>query len=121
MVRWKKGRFAFNIGVEHPIATEAGLNLETGSLVMEGFRRVDEWRLIEGSFDFDEVLYPDRVAIERLGSDPRLTTQEQSVLAAIDGARTIREIVGNMNGSSFELCKIVYQLLNSRLVRRKGA
>jgi DNA-binding response OmpR family regulator len=121
VVRWKRGRFAFNIGVEHPIATEAGLDLETGSLVMEGFRRVDEWRLIEGSFDFDEVLYPDRVAIERLGSEGNLTVQERSVLHAIDGARTIREIVGNMTGSSFDLCKIVYQFLNSRLVRRKAA
>ncbi len=121
VVRWKRGRFAFNIGVEHPIANQAGLNLETGSLVMEGFRRVDEWRLIEGSFDFDEVLYPDRVAIERLGSEGSLTAQERMVLHAIDGTRTIREILGNVNASSFDLCKIVYQFLNSRLVRRKAA
>jgi DNA-binding response OmpR family regulator len=121
VVRWKTGRFSFVIGVEHPIAKKAALNLETGSLVMEGFRRVDEWRLIEGSFDFDEVLYPDPVAIERLGNENNLTVQERSVLEAIDGARTIREIVDEMEGSSFDLCKIVYQFLNSRLVRRKAA
>jgi hypothetical protein len=88
---------------------------------MEGFRRVDEWRLIEGSFDFDEVLFPDPVAIERLGSESNLTMKERTVLEAIDGERTIREIVGSMGGSSFDLCKIVYQFLNSRLVRRKAA
>jgi len=121
VVRWQKGRFSFIVGSEHPLALKTALGLETGSLVMEGFRRVDEWRLIEGSFDFDEVLVPDPMAIERISNENHLTHKERSVLGAIDGARTIREIVGEMGGSSFDLCKIVYQFLNSRLVRRKAA
>ena len=120
-VRWSSGRFAFTVGAENPAATKAALAMETGALVMEGFRRVDEWRLIEGSFDFDEVLFKDIVAIERLGEEANLTRQERHVLEAIDGERTIREIVDAMNISSFELCKILYQFLNSRLVRRKAA
>jgi CheY-like chemotaxis protein len=121
VVRWKTGRFAFTVGAENLAATKAALGIETGGLVMEGFRRVDEWRLIEGSFDFDEVLYHDTVAIERLGQDANLTRQERAVLSAIDGERTIREIVDLTGGSSFELCKILYQFLNSRLVRRRAA
>ena len=121
VVRWKLGRFAFTVGADNLAATKAALGIETGGLVMEGFRRVDEWRLIEGSFDFDEVLYHDTVAIERLGQDANLTRQERAVLSAIDGERTIREIVDLTGGSSFELCKILYQFLNSRLVRRRAA
>jgi CheY-like chemotaxis protein len=121
VVRWKIGRFAFTVNAETPAATKAALGIETGGLVMEGFRRVDEWRLIEGSFDFDEVLYHDTVAIERLDQDANLTRQEREVLGAIDGQRTIREIVDRTGGSSFELCKILYQFLNSRLVRRRAA
>jgi len=121
VVRWKIGRFTFTVGGENPAASKAALSLETGGLVMEGFRRVDEWRVIEGSFDFDEVLYHDTVAIERLGQDTNLTRQERAVLSAIDGQRTIREIVDLTGGSSFELCKILYQFLNSRLVRRRAA
>ncbi|HTA92656.1 MAG TPA: DUF4388 domain-containing protein [Polyangiaceae bacterium] len=121
VVRWNKGRFAFTVGAETLAASKAALGIETGGLVMEGFRRVDEWRLIEGSFDFDEVLYHDTVAIERLGEDANLTRQERAVLSAIDGERTIREIVDLAGGSSFELCKIMYQFLNSRLVRRRAA
>ena len=121
VVRWNKGRFAFTVGAENIAASKAALGIETGGLVMEGFRRVDEWRLIEGSFDFDEVLYHDTVAIERLGEDANLTRQERAVLSAIDGERTIREIVDLTGGSSFELCKILYQFLNSRLVRRRAA
>jgi DNA-binding response OmpR family regulator len=119
VVRWKNGRFSFNVGVDHPPATRAALGMETSALVMEGFRRVDEWRLIEGSFDFDDVLYPDQGAIERLDSETNLTGPERNVLAAIDSEKTIRELVNQVPGSSFEVCKILYQLLNSRLVRRK--
>lgn len=119
VVRWKSGRFAFNVDVENPAATKAALAMETSALVMEGFRRVDEWRLIEGSFDFDDVLYPDQGAIERL-HEINLTPEERKVLAAIDGQRTIRELVNETPQSSFEVCKILYQLLNSRLVRRKN-
>ena len=120
VVRWKSGRFAFSVGAENPTSAKAALALETSALVMEGFRRVDEWRLIEGSFDFDDVLYPDQGAIERLDSETNLTKGERSVLAAIDSEKTIRELVGQMPQSSFEVCKILYQLLNSRLVRRKA-
>jgi len=120
VVRWNAGRFSFTVGGESALARRAALDLETSALVMEGFRRVDEWRLIEGSFDFDEVLFPDPVAIERI-NDASLTRQERQVLGRIDGERTIREIVGGMEGSSFEVCKILFQFLNSRLVRRKGA
>jgi DNA-binding response OmpR family regulator len=119
VVRWKSGRFSFSVGVEHPPAVKAALGMETSALVMEGFRRVDEWRLIEGSFDFDDVLYRDQGAIERLDSETNLTGPERNVLAAIDSEKTIRELVNQMPGSSFEVCKILYQLLNSRLVRRK--
>jgi DNA-binding response OmpR family regulator len=120
VVRWRTGRFSFTVGAELPAAAKAALGMETSALVMEGFRRVDEWRLIEGSFDFDDVLFPDPVAIERLGEEANLKGEERAVLSAIDGEKTIREIVNGASGSSFEVCKILYQLLNSRLVRRKA-
>jgi DNA-binding response OmpR family regulator len=119
VVRWKSGRFSFNVDVENAAASKAALGMETSALVMEGFRRVDEWRLIEGSFDFDDVLYADQGAVERL-HEMNLTPEERNVLAAIDGQRTIRELVNQTPQSSFEVCKILYQLLNSRLVRRKS-
>jgi hypothetical protein len=121
LVRWLKGRFVFHVSVDNAIAEKAKLELNTGALIMEGFRRVDEWRLIEGTFDFDEVLFRDQVAIERIGDDSKLTAKERSVLEAIDGERTVRELVDEMGGSSFEVCKILFQFVNSRLVRRKAA
>ncbi len=119
VVRWKTGRFTFTVGIPPEVST-VRLGLSTSALVMEGFRRVDEWRLIEGTFDFEEVLARDEGAIERVGTESKLTKREQAVLEAIDGERTVREIVDFMEGSSFELCKIIYQFLNSRLVRRRS-
>ncbi|HMA97454.1 MAG TPA: response regulator [Polyangiaceae bacterium] len=119
VVRWQQGRFAFDVGYIDPAARQVGLQLPIGALTMEGFRRVDEWRLIEGSFDFDEVLYRDDLTIDRTKED--LTPEEQQVLGAVDGISTIREIIHANAGSSFEVCKILYQFLNSRLVRRKVA
>jgi hypothetical protein len=120
LVRWKTGRFAFEVGESDEAAQQLALHIPITALVMEGFRRVDEWRLIEGTFDFDEVLFRDEIAIDRLG-DHDLTLQERTVLEAIDGERTVREIVEDSRGNSFELCKILYQFVNSRLVRRKAA
>jgi hypothetical protein len=120
LVRWEKGRFAFLEGLISPESTMAQLGLATGALLMEGFRRVDEWRRIEGSFDFDEVLYPDPAAIERAGQE-QLTAQEHTILSAIDGERTIRQIVDQVPANTFDVCRILYQFLSSRLVRRKAA
>jgi DNA-binding response OmpR family regulator len=119
LVRWQNGRFVFHVGTPNPIAEKSKLGLPTAGLVMEGFRRVDEWRVIEGSFDFDEVLYRDPTAFEQLGDTSQLTPRERQVLGSIDGEATVREVVDQMGGSSFDVCKILYQLLNSRLVRRR--
>ena len=121
VVRWKKGRFQFVAAANNPIAKKAELQLAVAGLILEGFRRVDEWSLIEGSFDFNEVLFRDHAAIKALAERSKLTPQERAVLDAINGERTVREIVDVMGGSSFELCKILYQFLNSRLVRRHAA
>lgn len=116
IVRWRSGRFRFVSQAESQLAERAELGLPTAGLVMEGFRRVDEWRLIEGSFDFDDVLYRDEPALNKLGSS-ELTLVERKVLAAIDGEKTIAELIDELDQSSFETCKVLYRFLNSRLVK----
>jgi hypothetical protein len=119
VLRWPKGRFTFSKAVvDQPDV--ARLGLPVASIVMEGFRRVDEWRLVEESIHFDEVLLRDQVALDALGSS-KLTRQELLVLDAIDGQRTVREIIANVDVGSFDACKILYQFLQSRLVRRRAA
>jgi hypothetical protein len=120
-VRWRSGRFTFENGESSPEATLAQLALAPGGLLMEGVRRVDEWQLIEGSFKFDDVLKPDENAISRsLGRDD-WTSQEERVLEAVDGKRTVRQIVDYVDASTFDTCKMLYQFLKSRLIRSRAA
>jgi CheY-like chemotaxis protein len=120
VLRWPKGRFSFSREMMKDQSEVSKLGLPVASIVMEGFRRVDEWRLIEGSIHFDEVLLRDQVAVDAMGSE-KLTRQEQLVLDAIDGARSVREVLGNVDVGSFDACKILYQFLQSRLVRHRAA
>ncbi|HKQ71737.1 MAG TPA: response regulator [Polyangiaceae bacterium] len=119
VLRWPRGHFGFSKDIEDR-GDVARLGLPVASIVMEGFRRVDEWRLIEESIHFDEVLLRDQVALDALGAE-KLTRQEQLMLDAIDGQRTVREVIGNVDVGSFDACKILYQFLQSRLVRRRAA
>ncbi len=119
-VRWRNGRFSFDVGQSCPEATMAQLALNPGGLLMEGFRRVDEWQLIEGSFKFDDVIMPDQAAIERLSERSEFEPLEELVLATIDGKLNVRQIVDEVDASTFDVCKALYQFLNSGMVRRKG-
>jgi DNA-binding response OmpR family regulator len=121
VVRWPGGRFEFRLDPLPPLAESARLALPVASVVMEGFRRVDEWRIVEETLgSFDSVLLADLGAVDALGLD-RLAKPEQKLLDMIDGEKTVREIVAHSHMSSFDACKILFSLLEARLVRRRAA
>jgi hypothetical protein len=121
LLRWQKGRFEFRRQSPSPQADRAKLSLPVASVVMEGFRRVDEWRVVEASLgSFDSVLQRDPMAIEALGVE-RLSRSEGVVLDIIDGERTIRELLAASHMSSFDACRILLQFLEARIVRRRQA
>jgi DNA-binding response OmpR family regulator len=121
VLRWPRGRFDFVHESLPALAESAHLSLPVASVVMEGFRRVDEWRLVEvGLGDFEAVLQLDSVAVDA-ASVERLARSEQRMLKIVDGERTVREIVAESHMSSFDACKILYQLIEARLVRRRAA
>jgi DNA-binding response OmpR family regulator len=119
VLRWPGGRFEFRCERPPPLAESAKLGLPVASVVMEGFRRVDEWRLVEsGLGSFDSVLLKDPVAVDAIDVD-RLARAEQRLLDMVDGERTVREIIKQSHMSSFDACKILFQLIEARLVRRR--
>lgn len=121
VLRWPRGHFEFRLGPMPALAESAQLALPVASVVMEGFRRVDEWRVVEtGLGNFESILQPDSVAIE-VADVERLAKQEQRLLAMVDGECTVREIIEQSHMSSFDACKILFQLLEARLVRRRAS
>jgi CheY-like chemotaxis protein len=118
MLRWPYGRFTFTKEPFRPEADMAKLSLGVSALVLEGFRRVDEWRLMEGTINFDQVLVVDQFALEGL-SPGQVTRSEKLVLDAVNGARTVSEVVKESTVGSFDAVKIVYQFLQSRVLRTR--
>jgi DNA-binding response OmpR family regulator len=121
VLRWPKGWFEFRIALAPVLARKAKLGLPVASVVMEGFRRVDEWRLVEqGLGSFESVLVRDPVAIDTVPVED-LSRPERVVLEAIDGERTVRAIIAASHMSSFDACRILLQFLEARIVRRRLA
>jgi hypothetical protein len=67
------------------------------------------------------VLFRDELYIETLSDHQEIRLEEKRALGMIDGDRTVGEVLDAMGGSSFESCKILYRLLNGRLVKRRSA
>jgi CheY-like chemotaxis protein len=121
VLRWGHGRFRFEAQATHPAAQQAALGLHSDVLVMEAVRRLDEWQRM------GEILASESVVLRRMESGvsslPRheMHRDQLRVLDAIDGHRTIREIVMFLEMSSFETYKILQQLLKTRFVAPSAA
>jgi DNA-binding response OmpR family regulator len=120
VMRWGGGRFFFRQTEERPAhVAEAKLNLAVEQLLMEGFRRVDEWSLIEQVIhSFDIVFQRGEDAIRDFGVE-RLQPEELLVLDLVDGQNCVRDIVEKSRMGSFDTCKLLYRLLSTRLIRKR--
>ncbi len=119
-LRWRWGRFVFTAGRELPApVVEASLELDVEAILMEGFRRVDEWHLIERAIDdFDLVFLRNEDAVAQMGRG-RLTREELAILELVNGKNTVKDIVRKSRMGSFEVSKMLYRLLSIKLVRRR--
>jgi CheY-like chemotaxis protein len=115
LVRWQTGSFWFIHEPASEEAVAAKLGLGVPGLIFEGFRRVDEWRLMEGKILWDNVMSVDEATLKPLSDS--LTRPERMVIAAVDGVRTVTEIVNECDLAHFDALKVLYQLQGSRVLR----
>jgi CheY-like chemotaxis protein len=120
ILRWRHGRFRFRAGLElPPMVLDAALGLDVEAVLMEGYRRVDEWHLIERAIDnFDVVFLRNEDAVAQMGRG-RLTREELAVLELVNGKNTVKDIVRQSRMGSFEVSKMLYRLSSIKLVRRR--
>ena len=120
VLRWNFGRFTFRSTKEIPaVAVDASLGLSIEGVLMEGFRRVDEWHLIEREIDnFDVVFLRNEDALAQMGRG-RLTREELTVLELVTGKNNVKEIVRQSRMGSFEVSKMLYRLLSIKLLRKR--
>jgi hypothetical protein len=92
LLSWESGSFKFYEN-QYPTEEEITVDLSAENVILEGIRRIDEInRLKEALPDFDTIL---RIApaIAGIRKDISLDMAEWNVLALVDGARSISEIV----------------------------
>ena len=123
-LRWTHGFFQFKRATDADdaaalvtLARGAALAINVDRLLLEGYRRVDEWRVIERVVDsFDRVFVRDET---KISSMPRgtFTREELAVLERIDGRLTVREIVRALRMGSFDVSRVLFRLLRTKLIR----
>jgi DNA-binding response OmpR family regulator len=120
VLRWSKGRFEFRREPASAVAENARLGLPVAALVMEGFRRVDEWRVLEKTLgSFDAVLVREDLALGKLDA-AELPERERRMLDLVDGERTVRQLIAGSHMSSFDACRVLVQFLEARVLRRRA-
>jgi hypothetical protein len=119
-LRWRAGFFQLRRTDDlPPLARDAALGLSVDRMLLEGYRRVDEWRIIEREVSgFDEVFVRND---HKIGDLPRgtLTRDELAVLEQIDGRQSVREVMRKLRMGSFDLSSILFRLRRVRLVRKR--
>lgn len=115
LVRWPHGRFWFSRDPHTAEAEKARLALGVGPLVLEGFRRVDEWRVMEGTIVWEDIVVVDEAVLQQVGEN--LNNAERMLLSVVDGKRDVNEIVEESDLARFDALKIIYQFLSSRVLR----
>ena len=107
LMGWSEGYFSFEDGAAPPWA-DAAARIPTEALLMEAARRIDEWSRIEAKV-------PHLGVVPRLdggGNEGQLQLipLEWEVLAAIDGARDLRDIADGLGRPEFEVARAAYGL-----------
>ncbi len=120
VLRWRFGNFSFRRTRELPhAAADAALGLDVEGILMEGFRRVNEWHLIEREVEnFDLVFLRNEDAVAQMGRG-RLTREELAVLELVNGKNTVKDIIRRSRMGSFDVSKMLYRLLSIKLIRRR--
>lgn len=120
LLKWDHGRFAFRPGEDAgAAAAEAALGISVQGVLMEGFRRVEEWHLIRREIDdFDLVFVRNDEALAGLGRG-HLTRDELAVLELVNGKNTVKDIVRHSRMGSFDVSQILHRLFTVKLVRRR--
>lgn len=106
---WSEGDFRF-LDDELPQMEMVPLRIDVTGIIMEGTRRVDEWPRLREVIPDDSVV---PAIVKPLPGDLDLNDAEQRVVEAIDGRRTIADIVLESRSSSFLVCSTIHQLIHS--------
>jgi hypothetical protein len=109
---WKEAEFRF-IDDELPTMEMVPLEVDVTRIIMEGSRRIDEWnritRLIPGRDAVPEVISPIDTA--------SLHEVTRRIVEAVNGHRSIEELILESRSSHFKVAKTVCEFLEAGLMK----
>lgn len=116
---WHDGDFYF-IDDELPKMEMIPLQVDVTGIIMEGTRRVDEWSRIRELVP-NEAVVPtptgEMNVVPKVGDDDEDEDVQEQVIRAVDGKRTIAEIVLESRSSAFMVSSIVCALMRRKQVK----
>jgi hypothetical protein len=110
---WNDGEFYF-VDDELPRMEMIPLQVDVTGIIMEGTRRVDEWARIRELVP-NEAVIP--VLTGELPPDEELEEVEEPIVRAIDGRRTIADIVLESRSSAFTVSSTVCALVRMGMAK----
>lgn len=143
---WKSGTYAFEQG-EVEFDPAAGIAIRAESILMEGFRMVDEWPVVKRTIssyeltferlkelplsapkadDFDDALddaFTEEKKVENKGEFQSVGENERNVYNLVQPGRDVRKLVDLSCLGEFETCKALLNLVNLgylKVIRPEG-
>ncbi len=92
------------------------VSMDVEHIILEGARRIEEWSQIKDvirSYHDVYVINPNPAASGAI----KLTPSEWRVVSFLDGKRDISSIADGAGMSRFEVCRVVYGLINMNMIR----
>jgi hypothetical protein len=112
LLGWQEGRFAF---LKNVAPAERTIFDDLQNLLLDGLRRLDELRVFAKHLPAGgTILHLART--EGAADALRLTRREWTVLAQVNGRRTLDEVLGLAGGAPDEAARTLYGLLLAELV-----
>jgi hypothetical protein len=105
---WQEADFRFADG-ELPDYQMVSVNLSVTGLVLEGHRRVDEWKQIRQQIPNSNVVPVSVGELSSADGDPGV----ENILSLIDDDRSVQEIALQTHSGEFHVCRVLYDQLRA--------
>jgi len=140
LFHWKDGEYYFEPREEKAFQNDYFVPLSTQAILMEGVRMLDEWPLIKKKipsldlvFERNKGIDPSTIVVteaaEEVEAEKRrkalspkegpvtATPQSHRLYQAIDGTRTVRDLMDCCGLNDFETCHLLCQLMDKQLIQ----
>jgi hypothetical protein len=112
LLRWPEGDFAFV--VDEPNPDDVGISRQVDDVVAEARRRLDQWGKVATTLPSPQSVLS---IVTSPAADPVLSRDEWTLLALVDGRRTVAAIVALAGRGEFTVASSLADLVERGLLR----